>query len=65
MSFYIITLNFLMLFLLHKILKGSRNIQGFALIREVLFLLMMEKLKGFESNLAKDVQTFQIVLNLY
>ena len=38
-SFYFITFNFLMLLLLHKPLKGSRNIQGFALIRAVLFLL--------------------------
>ena len=31
------TFNFLMLLLLHKTLKGSRNIQGFALVRAVLF----------------------------
>ena len=36
-SFYFITINFLMLLLHHKTLKGSRNIQGFALIRAVLF----------------------------
>ena len=37
-SFYFITFNFLMLLLLHKTLKGSRNIQGFALIRAVLLI---------------------------
>ena len=31
-----------MLLLLYKTLKGSRNIQGFALIREVLFYLNFE-----------------------
>ena len=34
---FFLTFNFLMLLLLHKTLKGSRNIQGFALIRVVLF----------------------------
>ena len=37
MSFYLITLNFLILFLLDTTLEGSRNIHGFALIRAVLF----------------------------
>ena len=31
-----------MLLLLHKTLKGSRNIQGFALIRAVLSLLLLK-----------------------
>ena len=35
-SIYFITFNFLMLLLLRETLKGSRNIQGFALIRAVL-----------------------------
>ena len=34
--FILLHLIFLMLLLLHKTLKGSRNIQGFALIRAVL-----------------------------
>ena len=37
--FVFITFIFLMLLLLHKTLKGSRNIQGFALIRAVLYFL--------------------------
>ena len=32
-----------MLLLLHKTLKGSRNIQGFALIRAVLFYYSFSK----------------------
>ena len=35
-SFCFITIIFLMLLLHHKTLKGSRNLQGFALIRAVL-----------------------------
>ena len=38
-SFYFTTFNFLMLLLLHKTLKGSRNIQGFALIPAVLLYI--------------------------
>ena len=41
-SFYFITFNFLMLLLLHKTLKGSRNIQGFALIRAVLSWIVIQ-----------------------
>ena len=37
--FYFFTFIFLMLLLLHKTLKGSRNIQGVALIRAVLFIV--------------------------
>ena len=38
-----------MLLLLHKTLKGSRNIQGFTLIRAVLFKFFSQtKLKEFE-----------------
>ena len=40
-SFCFITLNFVMLLLLHKTFKGSRNIQGFVLIRAALFKLKM------------------------
>ena len=42
-----------MLLLLHKTLKGSRNIQGFALIRAVLFtfklFIFFKKANGFDS----------------
>ena len=38
-----------MLLLLHKTLKGSRNIQGFALIRAVLFLCKSQKF-SIETN---------------
>ena len=41
-SFCYITFNFLMLLLLHKTLKGSRNIQGFALIRVVLLIKVLK-----------------------
>ena len=43
-SFYFNTFNFLMLLLLHKTLKGSRNIQGFALIRAVFSHLTKKKI---------------------
>ena len=49
LSFYFITFNFLMLLLLHKTLKGSRKIQGFALIRAVLFILAIEISNFFET----------------
>ena len=39
--FIFLTFNFLMLLLLHETLKGSRNIQGFALIRAVLFVVLV------------------------
>ena len=38
-----------MLLLLHKTLKGSRNIQGFALIRVVLFTLEFEYFVSLDS----------------
>ena len=46
-----------MLLLLHKTLKGSRNIQGFALIRAVLFLLFhnMAQEKQSESNITQFI----------
>ena len=45
-SFYFNKFNFLTYLLLQKTLKGSRNIQGFALIRAVLLL--------FRNSLAKS-----------
>ena len=50
-SFYFITFNFLMLLLLHKTLIGSRNIQGFALIRAVLFSLILFNLSKTKIHL--------------
>ena len=38
-SFYFITFSFLVLLLLHKTLKVSRNIQGFALIRASILVI--------------------------
>ena len=57
-SFYFLTFIFLIILLLHKTLKGSRNIQGSALVRAVMFKLkifekinvflrFLEKIKGF------------------
>ena len=45
-SFCFITFNFLMLLLLHKTLKGSRNFQGFALIRSVFLFRLLIRNNG-------------------
>ena len=49
-AFYFVTFNFLILLLLHETLNGSWNIQGFALIRAVLFRFVIVP---FESSIFK------------
>ena len=46
---FFLTSNFLMLLLLHKTLKGSRNNQGFALIRVVLSLFVTNAKLKYET----------------
>ena len=48
-----------MLSLLHKTLKGNRNIQGFALIRAVLYHVLMSK------YVLQTVLTYDYVLHFY
>ena len=45
-SFCLITFNFLMLLLLHKTLKSSRNFQGFPLIRAVFLFRLLIRNNG-------------------
>ena len=62
-SYYFISFIFLVLLLLHKTLKGSQNIQGFELIRAVLFGFKI-KIVLNEENKMHSILSYSTALSL-
>ena len=62
-QFFFNTFNFQMLLLLHKTLKGSREIQGFDLIRAVLLFLEIKIDPIEQSNSFEKFKQWRVLYN--